>query len=108
MTNKIYFATFDGMLLDNHYIARLGTLKDGKPVDAEDLDYVREIAASFKGIKKEVKNPSVNYLIKTGRKYTAIRLFRDRHPKLSIKQAKEAIDRMEASMKKETNDDEKK
>ena len=64
-------------------------------MDAEDLNYVREIAASFKGIKKEVKNPSVNYLIKTGRKYTAIRLFRDRHPELSLKQAKEAIAQLE-------------
>lgn len=107
MANKIYFTTFDGALLDNNYIARLGALKDGKPVDAEDFDYIREIAASFKGIKKEVKNPSVNYLLKIGRKYAAIKLFRDRHPELSITQAKEAIDRMEASMRKKANDEKK-
>ena len=107
MANKIYFTTFDGALFDNNYIARLGALKDGKPVDAEDLDYIREIAASFKGIKKEVKNPSVNYLLKIGRKYTALKLFRDRHPELSLIQAKEAIDRMEASMRKKVNDEKK-
>jgi ribosomal protein L7/L12 len=107
MANKIYFTTFDGALLDNNYIARLGALKDGKAVDAEDLDYIREIAASFKGIKKEVKNPSVNYLLKIGRKYTALKLFRDRHPELSLTQAKEAIDRMEASMRKKVSDEKK-
>lgn len=107
MANKIYFTTFDGALLDNHYIARLGSLKDGKSVDAEDFNYIREIAASFKGIKKEVKNPSVNYLLKIGRKYSALRLFRDRYPDLSLAQAKEAIDRMEASMRKKVNDEKK-
>lgn len=107
MANKIYFATFDGALLDNHYIARLGALKDGKLVDAEDLGYIREIAASFKGIKKEVQNPSVNYLLKIGRKYSALRLFRDRHPELSLVQAKEAIDRMESSMRKKAENEKK-
>lgn len=107
MANKIYFTTYDGALLDNNYIAYLGALKDGKSVDAEDFDYIREIAASFKGIKKEVKNPSVNYLLKTGRKYSALRLFRDRYPDLSFTQAKEAIDRMESSMRKKANDEKK-
>lgn len=62
---------------------------------------IREFAASCKGILKEV-NPSIKVCLKNNDKLKAVMIYRDRHPGMSLKEAKFIIDDMEKKIEEGT------
>ena len=96
--NKIYFATKDGGIVDNHDIAKAALIVAGTKIDCEDLDEVRLFAFTCNGVCREVENPSVKYLVANGFKTKAVSLWRDKHPGSTLKEAYIAVNRMEKTM----------
>lgn len=98
MVNDIYFATTDGGLVTNRDLAKMALVVEGKHVDYSDLNAIREYANSCVGIRKEII-PSVKMCLKNGEKVKAIMIYRDRHPGMGLREAKEVIDSMEEKMR---------
>ena len=97
MSNDIYFTTTSGKLITNHDIAKAAII-NGDTVDEYNLDDVRKYASTCKGIVKEI-NPSIKVCLRNGDRVTAIRLYYLRHPGIALKDARNAIDMIEAKMK---------
>ncbi len=104
MEKRIYFATVNDNLVDNHDIVKSALIVDGKHIEFNDFENIREYAECCSGIKSEIKNPSVKFLISKGFKVQAIRLYYDKHPGVGIKKSKEIVDKMEDEMKKSAKD----
>lgn len=98
MINDIYFADNNGKLVTNRELARMAFIINGECINSEDLDAIRAYAANCKGIQKEV-NPSIKICLKNGEKVRAIMIYRDRHPGVGLKEAKNVIDEMEEKMR---------
>lgn len=97
MSNDIYFITTTGKLVTNYDIAKAAII-NGDTVDERNLEEVRKYASTCKGIVKEI-NPSIKVCLQNGNKITAVKLYYDRHPGITIREAKNAIDDMEEKMK---------
>ena len=97
MAKEIYFTTTSGKLVNNYDIAK-AVIINGDTVDEYNFDDVRKYAATCKGIIKEI-NPSIKVCLRNGDRVTAIRLYYLRHPGIALKDAKNAIDIIEAKMK---------
>lgn len=98
MEKRIYFAVTNGSLIDNYEIARMALVVSGKYIRHDDFESIREYTTHCNGIKKELHNPSVKYLVKHGFKVQAVKIYYDRHPELGLKGSKEIIDKMEEEM----------
>lgn len=104
MDNKIYFELMDGSLIDNYQLANIAYICSGHKIAPTDFDSLRAVSLMCDGIKREIKNPSIKYQLKLGNRVTAIKLYRDRHPDCSVRQAYDTINRMaEQFNKKEDN-----
>ena len=97
MSNEIYFTTTNGKLVTNHDIAKAAII-NGDCIDWYNLDEVRKYASTCKGVVKEI-NPSIKVCLQNGDKITAVKLYYYRHPGITLKDAKNVIDNMEAKMK---------
>lgn len=98
MVGDIYFLTTDGGLVTNRDVAKMALVVNGDYVDEDNIDEVREYVKRCKGITKEV-NPSIKMCLRNREKAKAIRIYYDRHPELSLLDAKEAVELIEAKMK---------
>ena len=98
MVGDIYFATTEGGLVTNRDVAKMAFVVNGDYVDEDNLDEVREYTKKCRGITKEV-NPSIKMCLRNHEKVRAIMIYRDRHPGIGLKEAKDAIDMIEAKMK---------
>lgn len=94
--SKIYFATDDNSIIDSDYIKKVVKIVTGK--DIHDADSIRQFAKFCGGIVKEVKKPSVKFLLKHGDKISAIRLYRDTHDGISLKGAMDAVNQIQKDM----------
>ena len=103
MEKRIYFAVINGSLIDNYEIARMALVVSGKYIRHDDFESIREYAAYCNGIKKELSNPSVKYLVRHGFKVQAIKIYYDRHPELGLRGSKEVIDKIEEEIKQSEN-----
>ena len=99
MAGDIYFATVGGSLVTNREVARMAFVVNGDYVDEDNLDEVREYAKKCRGIIKEV-NPSIKVCLRNHEKVKALMIYRDRHPGISLREAKKAIDLIEVKMGK--------
>ena len=97
MSNEIYFTTTNGKLVTNHDIAKAAII-NGDCIDWYNLDEVRKYASTCKGVVKEI-NPSIKVCLQNGDKITAVKLYYYRHPGITLKDAKNVHDKMEAKMK---------
>lgn len=97
---KIYFATFDGGIVDNYDIAKAALIVGSETFDPEDLDSVRKYVTICAGVIKELENPSVKYLVANGHKVKAVMLYRDKHPGCTLKQAYMAVNNMAKKLKR--------
>lgn len=97
--NDIYFGTIDGGLITNFELANMAKVVSGNEIDYNDLESVREYAKTCKGIKGEVKHPSIRFLLKHGQKVKAVKVYYSRHPELGLKGSKEVIDKMVEEIK---------
>lgn len=97
MENDIYFSANDGTLFTNRDLAKMYFAINGIHIKHDDLETIRKFAASCKGILKEV-NPSIKICLKNGEKVKAVKIYYDRHPGISLKEAKSIIDDMEKNM----------
>ena len=97
MTKEIYFTTTSGKLVNNYDIAKVAII-NGDTVDECNFDDIWKYAAICKGIIKEI-NPSIKVCLQNGDRITAIKLYYIRHPGIRLKEAKDAIDMIEAKMK---------
>lgn len=95
----IYFGTVDGGLVDHYDIIKMARIVSGKNIAINDFDAIREYAKTCKGIKKEVKKPSVKYLLERGEKVKAIQIYYRQHKGMGLKEAKDIIDKMEENLK---------
>ena len=95
--NDIYFTTTSGKLVTNHDIAKVAII-NGDTVDEYNLDEVRKYASTCKGIIKEI-NPSIKVCLQNGDKITAVKLYYYRHHGITLNDAKNVIDDMEAKMR---------
>ena len=98
MVGDIYFATTEGGLVTNRDVAKMAFVVNGDYVDEYNFDEVREYAKKCRGITKEV-NPSIKMCLRNHEKVKAVMIYRDRHPGIGLKGAKDAIDMIEAKMK---------
>lgn len=98
MIGDIYFSTTKGGLVTNYELAKMAYVVNAISIDADDLDAVRKYAKSCKGIRKEV-NPSIKMCLKNNEDVKAIMIYRDRHPGVGLKGAKEAIEDMKAKLR---------
>ena len=98
MVGDIYFATTEGGLVTNRDVAKMAFVVNGDYVDEDNFDEVREYTKKCRGITKEV-NPSIKMCLRNHEKVKAIMIYRDRHPGIGLKEAKDAIDMVEAKMK---------
>jgi hypothetical protein len=97
MAKEIYFTTISGKLVNNYDIAKVAII-NGDTVDECNFDDVRKYAVTCKGIIKEI-NPSIKVCLRNGDRVTAIKLYYLRHPGIALKDARNAIDMIEAKMK---------
>lgn len=97
MAKEIYFTTTSGKIVNNYDIAKVAII-NGDTVDGCNFDDVRKYAATCKGIIKEI-NPSIKVCLQNGDRITAIKLYYLRHSGISLKEAKDVIDMIEAKMK---------
>ena len=97
MMEDIYFTTINGTLVNNYDIAKAAII-NGDFINENNFDEVRRYASTCKGIIKEIR-PSIKKCLQNGEKVTAIKLYYIRHPGIGLKEAKEAVDIMEAKMK---------
>lgn len=97
MAKEIYFTTTSGKIVNNYDIAKVAII-NGDTVDGFNFDDVRKYAATCKGIIKEI-NPSIKVCLQNGDRITAIKLYYLRHSGISLKEAKDVIDMIEAKMK---------
>lgn len=96
----IYFSTLDNNLIDNYDIVKAAKLIYGKDIFVDDYDAIREFAKNCKGIRREIKNPSVKYLIKHGYKTRAVQIYyRKFGSKIRLSEVHEIINNMEKEMK---------
>ena len=98
MVGDIYFATTEGGLVTNRDVAKMAFVVNGDYVDEDNLDEVREYTKKCRGITKEV-NPSIKMCLRNHENVKAIIIYRDRHPDIGLKEAKDAVDMIEAKMK---------
>lgn len=97
MMENIYFTTTNGTLVNNYDIAKTAII-NGDYIDNNNFEEVRKYAGTCKGIVREI-NPSIKKCLQNGEKVTAVKLYYTRHPGIGLKEAKEAVDIMEAKMK---------
>lgn len=97
--NKIYFGTKDGDLISDFELRNIAFIVTGEKIPCDDIDASRSFAKKCRGIKGEIKKPSVKYLVEHGHKVKATMIYRDSHDGISLKDAKEAVDKMEEEMK---------
>lgn len=100
MAKEIYFTTTSGKLVNNYDIAKTAII-NGDTVGEYNFDDVRKYAATCKGIIKEI-NPSIKVCLRNGDRITAIKLYYFRHRGIELKDARNAIDKMEEKMKLNT------
>lgn len=98
--NKLYFAGVNGELYDSMDIKKAMKILTGKELNED--DEIRQAAKSFDGIKKELKNPSIKYLIKHGYHISAIKVLYERKkktdPSYTLVMARDEIYRMKEEM----------
>lgn len=97
MMENIYFTTTNGKLVNNYDIAKAAII-NGDCIDDNNFEEVRKYASTCNGIVREIK-PSIKKCLQNGEKVTAVKLYYIRHPGIGLKEAKEAVDIMEAKMK---------
>lgn len=95
---KIYFGTIDNNIVDNYKLAEMAKVVHGVEIDAKDRYNIRTFAEGCAGLTGEIKHPSTKVLLKHGHKFDAVKLYRDRHPNLSWKEAKELTDIFEKTL----------
>lgn len=103
--NKIYFKTANGNLADNYDLVKAAWITTGERISIDDVDSIKKFAETCKGVGDEIENPSVNYLLKRGFKTQAIKVYRDRHPDLSMKAVFGAINKMEKKINSAKDED---
>lgn len=94
----IYFGTKDGGLVDHYEIIRMARIVSGKHIDINDVEAIREYARTCKGIKNEIQNPSIKYLLEHGEKFRAIQIYYRSHKEIGLKEAKAIVEQMEERM----------
>jgi hypothetical protein len=94
----IYFETIDGTLIDNVDLVRYIKYLDGIDIDASDFEAIRNHVKTRKGIKREIKHPSIKHLIKHGHKYRAIQIYARNHG-IRLMEAKPFIEKIEQELK---------
>lgn len=94
----IYFGTKDGGLVDHYEIIRMARIVSGKHIDINDVEAIREYARTCKGIKNEIQNPSIKYLLEHGEKFKAIQIYYRSHKEIGLKEAKAIVEQMEERM----------
>lgn len=95
---KIYFGTIDNNIVDNYKLAEMAKVVHGVEIDAKDHKTIRTFAEGCAGLTGEIKHPSTKALLRHGHKFDAVKLYRDRHPDLSWKEAKELTDIFEKTL----------
>jgi len=102
--NYIYFETMDGGMVTNYNLITMAMVVEGKALDAEDLDSVREYAKSCKGIKGEIKNPSVETFVRCGEYVKAVQYLSRTNPEIDVKEAKALVDEIKERVASEKRD----
>lgn len=94
--NNIYFGTVDGKLVDNYDIAKAAMIAYGEELDPNDHAAIRLRSAGMTGIRKEIENPSVHYLIKRKCLYMAAKIYREKNPEVSMEDSRKIVAKMAA------------
>ena len=97
---RIYFATIDNDVIDNFAVCHLALMHDAVRIPHDDFDTLRSYTASCDGIIREIENPSVEHLLRNKHRFSAIKVYRDKHPNMSLLAVRNAVNRIEEKMKK--------
>lgn len=81
--NKIFFITSYGTLVSAENIATAAMITDEIIINPLNHEEVRAYAARCKGIKEELKNPSIEDLVRYGNLVAAIEMLRSENPGMS-------------------------
>jgi hypothetical protein len=99
----IYFGTTNGGLIDNYDIAKIARIVNGTEISALDFESIKQFAKTCKGIKGEIKRPSVKYLLQHGDKIKATQIYyRQYEGGITLLEARTIVDKMEKEMNEQT------
>lgn len=93
MSKTLYFATVNNGIVTNHDIARISFLMYGVILDDDNYLSIRKLAKNMKGILRELKHPSVKFLVEHGRPIAAVQLYKDLHGS-TLQEAHDAVKKM--------------
>ncbi len=94
----IYFSTVGGDMVDNYELVRMAKVVNNVDIYPTDFEQIRKFAKWCGGIKKEI-NPSVEYLVKNGRKVKAVMLYHRKHLDVALQDCKRIIDKIEEDLR---------
>lgn len=93
-TDKIFFITTNGMMMTGYDIITASIITEGNNIDPFDLDTIRKYASKCVGIKEELINPSIEDLLKYGKKAEAAIMYRDKNPDIPYTECIKAINKI--------------
>lgn len=104
MLKTIYFGLVDGGIITQYQLSIAARIK-GIELDLFDEKAVRNFAGTCPGISKEIKQPSIRYLLTHGDKIMATKRYHElnRDKGIGIGEAKKYIDSLELSLKGKSN-----
>lgn len=98
MTERTYFETINGDIVDNYDIAKAVNISLGIKIDYTNLKEVDNVIQYCLGITGKLNNPTVEMFLNKGEKIQAIRLFYLTHPGSTLSEAKQIVEDMEKVM----------
>jgi hypothetical protein len=96
----LYFARTDDDIAFSNDVAQAHYLIIGKKIDPTNNEEIRRLACHMDGLKGELDNPSVEYLVKHGHVVSAVRLYRELHD-CTLREAHDAVQKIVESLQSE-------
>ena len=79
MSKVLYFELVNGGIITNYELSLIANVNHKKSIPCDDLPAIRQYAASCKGIKREILEPTVEECIRVGNYVKAVELYREKH-----------------------------
>lgn len=92
MDKRIYFETMSGNVIDNHQVSQAIEIIYGDKIEPDDFELIRFHATNCKGIKKYIRNPSIEYMVKKGSIIHAVNICKWKNPNMPLSKCKEIVD----------------
>lgn len=100
MSKILYFELVNGGIITNYELSIFANVNNRRNISCDDLPAIRQYAATCKGVKREILEPTVEECIKFGNYIKAVEIYREKH-ETTLTNALDAV----ISIKKKLNDE---